>query len=223
MVSPAEFIPVAEEIGMIVPLGQWVLEEACRQLAEWRSKYPEFSQLTTSVNLSRKQLASPELVPSIARIIRDHSIPAKDLHLEITESAIMSDPEEAVRVLHEIRKMDIELHMDDFGTGYSSLSCLHRFPINGLKIDRAFVSNMVERPDYGLVIDAIISLSQKLRHRLVAEGVETLEQAGLLKNMGCKLAQGYYFAKPLAPAAVEEFVLKRPGNGCQSGDKSKAA
>jgi diguanylate cyclase (GGDEF)-like protein len=209
MISPAEFIPVAEEIGVIVPLGFWVLEEACRQLAEWRTAHPEFAKLRVSVNLSRKQLAVPELISSIARILETHKVAPQDLNLEITESAIMSDPEEAVRVLHEIRKLNIELHMDDFGTGYSSLSCLHRFPISGLKIDRAFVSNMVEREDYALVIDTIISLSQKLRHRLVAEGVETQDQATRLQTMGCKLAQGYYYSKPLAPAAAEAFVLQK--------------
>jgi diguanylate cyclase (GGDEF)-like protein len=209
MISPAEFVPVAEEIGVIVPLGYWVLEEACRQLSAWRKAHPQFAKLRVSVNLSRKQLAAPELVSSIARILKEHNVSPEDLNLEITESAIMSDPEEAVRVLHEIRKMNIELHMDDFGTGYSSLSCLHRFPISGLKIDRAFVSNMVEREDYALVIDTIISLSLKLRHRLVAEGVETAQQAALLQTMGCKLAQGYYYSKPLAPAAAETFVLQK--------------
>jgi diguanylate cyclase (GGDEF)-like protein len=222
MISPAEFVPVAEEIGMIVPLGYWVLEEACRQLTAWRKAHPAFADLRVSVNLSRKQLSAPELVSSIARILKEQEVRAEDLHLEITESAIMSDPEEAVRVLHEIRKMNIELHMDDFGTGYSSLSCLHKFPISGLKIDRAFVSNMVEREDYALVIDTIISLSQKLHHRLVAEGVETAEQAALLQTMGCKLAQGYFYSKPLAPAAAEAFVLQKK-SGTKSNPESAAA
>jgi len=128
-----------------------------------------------------------------------------------------------VRVLHQIRRMDIELHMDDFGTGYSSLSCLHRFPISGLKIDRSFVSNMVEREDYGLVIDAIISLSHKLGHRLVAEGVETAEQVVLLQTMGCQFAQGYYFSKPLAPAAAEAFVLEKKKTALPSQNQPIAA
>ena len=223
MVSPAEFIPLAEEIGMIVPLGYWVLEEACRQLAQWRKTHVEFADLSVSVNLSRKQLAAPELVSSIGRIIQQYSIPSKYLNLEITESAIMDDPEEAVRVLHDIRRMNIELHMDDFGTGYSSLSCLHRFPISGLKIDRAFVMNMVEREDYGLVIDTIVSLSQKLRHRLVAEGVETAQQVTLLQNMGCKLAQGYYYSKPLTAAAAETFVLEKKKQSSATNSRPAAA
>ena len=223
MISPMEFIPLAEEIGMIVPVGYWVLDEACRQLSQWRKAHPEFSDISISVNLSRKQLAAPELVGSIAQIMQKHSISAKDLNLEITESSIMNDPEEAVRVLHQIRRMDIELHMDDFGTGYSSLSCLHRFPISGLKIDRSFVSNMVEREDYGLVIDAIISLSHKLGHRLVAEGVETAEQVVLLQTMGCQFAQGYYFSKPLAPAAAEAFVLEKKKTALPSQNQPIAA
>jgi diguanylate cyclase (GGDEF)-like protein len=213
LVSPLEFIPLAEEIGMIIPVGYWVLGEACRQLAEWRKTHPEFADLSMSVNLSRKQLAAPELSACITRIMQEQGIRPSDVKLEITESALMDNPEDAVRVLHQIRKANIELHMDDFGTGYSSLSCIHRFPIGGLKIDRAFVSNMVERQDYALVIDAIISLTQKLKLRLVAEGVETAEQVVLLQAMGCTLAQGYYFAKPLAPTAVEEFVLAKVNQG----------
>ncbi len=208
LVSPVEFIPLAEEIGVIVPLGYWVLSEACRQLAEWRSRSPEFQDINMSVNLSRKQLAAPDLVNSIQRVIDESGIyPA--LKLEITESAIMNDPEASVRVMDQIRAMGIELHMDDFGTGYSSLSCLHRFPIGGLKIDRSFVSHMGDRQDYALVLEAIISLAQKLKLRIVAEGVETADQMAMLRSMGCDLAQGYFFAKPLEPARAEAFVTSK--------------
>jgi diguanylate cyclase len=206
-ISPVEFIPLAEEIGTIVPIGYWVLGEACRQLAEWRKQSPAFTDMSVSVNLSRKQLAAPDLVSVIVGLLKEHGLRPSDLKLEITESAIMNDPEGAIRVLHEIRKMDVELHMDDFGTGYSSLSCIHRFPIGGLKVDRSFVSNMIDRHDYALVIDAIISLTHKLNLRLVAEGVETEEQLVLLKSMNCKLAQGYFFARPLSPTAANEFLL----------------
>ena len=207
MVSPAEFIPLAEEIGMIVPLGDWVVSEACRQLAEWRTRRPEFADFTLSVNLSRKQLSAPDLVSSIDRYIKENGLRPSDLKLEITESAIMENPEEAIRILHEIRKIDVELHMDDFGTGYSSLSCLHRFPLNGLKIDRTFVSQMAERRDFAIVIDAVISLSHKLSLRLIAEGVETENQVLQLTKMGCKLAQGYFFSKPLPAAMAETFAI----------------
>jgi diguanylate cyclase len=206
MVSPTEFIPIAEEIGAIVPIGYWVLDEACRQLSEWRKQGTEFADISVSVNLSRKQLSQPDLVSFIESTLKKHSLSPADLKLEITESAIMKDPEDAVRVLHDIRRADVDLHMDDFGTGYSSLSCIHRFPIGGLKIDRSFVSNMLERHDYALVIDSIISLTHKLNLRLVAEGVETEEQLILLKSMNCKMVQGYYFAKPLTPAAASAFL-----------------
>ena len=209
MISPLEFIPLAEEIGMIIPVGYWVLNEACRQLIDWRRAHPQFAGISMAVNVSRKQLAAPELVRSITTIMHDHELAPSDLKLEITESAVMDDPEEAVRVLHQIRRTDIELHMDDFGTGYSSLSCLHRFPIGGLKIDRSFVNNMLDRQDYALVIDAVISLTEKLGLRLVAEGVETADQMNLLQSMGCKLAQGYHFSKPLNPEQARQFVLTR--------------
>ncbi len=205
MVSPADFIPLAEEIGVIVPLGYWVLSEACRQLAEWRTRFPEFQNLNMSVNLSRKQLVAPDLVNSIQRIIEASGV-HPSLKLEITESAIMNDSEASVRVMGQIRALGVELHMDDFGTGYSSLSCLHQFPIGGLKIDRSFVSHMGDRRDYVLVLEAIISLAQKLNLRIVAEGVETKDQMMMLRSMGCDLAQGYYFARPLDPASVEAMV-----------------
>ena len=211
MISPAEFIPLAEEIGAIVPLGRWVLDEACRQLAAWRAGPggAAFADVTISVNLSRKQLAAPDLVGTITRTMAGPGVGPRDIKLEVTESAIMDNPEDAVRVLHEIRRGQIELHMDDFGTGHSSLSCLHRFPIGGLKIDHSFVRNMGERHDYALVVDAVIGLTDKLGLRLVAEGVETVEQLNLLRDMGCKLAQGYYFARPLGADAAAAFVLAR--------------
>ena len=211
MVSPAEFIPLAEEIGAIVPIGQWVLNEACRQLTAWRAgpSGAAFADVTISVNLSRKQLAAPDLVGTIVRTMEAHHCRPRDIKLEVTESAIMENAEDAVRVLHEIRRGEIELHMDDFGTGYSSLSCLHRFPIGGLKIDHSFVRNMGDRPDYALVVDAVIGLTAKLGLRLVAEGVETVDQLNLLRQMGCKLAQGYHFAKPLPADAAAAFALAR--------------
>ena len=211
MISPADFIPLAEEIGAIVPLGQWVLDEACRQLSAWRAgpNGAAFADVTVSVNLSRKQLAAPDLVGAITRTMAGRGVFPRDIKLEVTESAIMENAEDAVRVLHEIRRGEIELHMDDFGTGYSSLSCLHRFPIGGLKIDHSFVRNMGDRPDYALVVDAVIGLTAKLGLRLVAEGVETVEQLNLLRQMGCQLAQGYYFAKPLGADAAAAFVLAR--------------
>ena len=158
------------------------------------------------MNLSRKQLAATDLVTSIQRHINDNGLHPADLKLEITESAIMDNPEEAIRVLHEIRQINVELHMDDFGTGYSSLSCLHRFPIGGLKIDRSFVSQMTQRKDFAIVIDTIVSLTQKLDLRLVAEGVEPRSRCRCWRKW-VPVAQGYYFAKPLAAGDAEKFAI----------------
>jgi diguanylate cyclase (GGDEF)-like protein len=207
MISPLEFIPLAEEIGVILPLGEWVLAEACRQLAAWR-RHPAFAAMDMSVNLSRKQLIDPNLVPRIREILGATGIEPGSLKLEITESAMMEDAERGVQVLKEIDTLGVRLDLDDFGTGYSSLSCLHRFPIHGLKIDRSFVSNLGERRDYAAVVHAIVSLTHKLDIALVAEGIETLEQAKLLRSMGCDFAQGYYFSRPLIAEAAEKFVLE---------------
>ena len=207
LIPPLEFIPLAEEIGVIVPLGHWILAEACRQLADWRNRRPEFASVGISVNLSRKQLAAPDLLQRIAQVLGETGIRPTDLKLEITESTIMEDGDRGVKVLQQLRKMGVLLHMDDFGTGYSSLSCLHRFPINGLKIDRCFVNNVSERRDYAAVVNAIVSLTRNLDIELVAEGVETHEQARMLQSMGCDLAQGYLFARPLDPTAAEAFLV----------------
>ena len=208
LISPLDFIPLAEEIGVIVPLGFWVLSEACRQLAEWRSRRPDFASVGMSVNLSRKQLGAAKLVETVGQVIRDTGLSPSDLKLEITESTIMEDAERGVHVLEQIRQQGIHLHMDDFGTGYSSLSCLHRFPINGLKIDRSFITSVSERRDYAAVVNAIVSLTHNLGIQLVAEGVETLDQAAMLQSMGCEFAQGYLFSRPLDAEKVESFVLK---------------
>ena len=207
-VSPVEFIPVAEELGLVVKLGAAVLEESCRQLVDWQSRHPEFKGLTMSVNLSRRQLVGRNLVQEIGAILSRTGASPRDLKLEITESAVMTDAEHAIHVLEQIRDLGIRLHMDDFGTGYSSLSCLHKFPLSGLKIDRAFVANSSERRDYAAVVNAIVTLAHNLQIELVAEGVEEAAQVALLQAMGCDQAQGFYFARPMLPAETEAYVLK---------------
>lgn len=207
IVMPLEFIPLAEEIGVITEIGNWTMREACRQLAQWRGSHPERMEgVTMSVNLSRRQLSSPALVDQIRQAYGDAGLPADRLILEITENAIMQDAEGAVEVLKQIRGLGVELHMDDFGTGYSSLSCLHRFPISGLKIDRSFVQNVGERRDYAAVVNAIIALAQNLGMALVAEGVETTGQLAMLQSLGSELAQGFLFAKPLEAGKALEFA-----------------
>jgi EAL domain-containing protein (putative c-di-GMP-specific phosphodiesterase class I) len=190
---------------VIIPLGYWVLHEACRQLADWRKRRPEFGDIAMSVNLSRKQLADPELVARIAKTIEDTGIRPEDLKLELTESAVMENPDEAVRVLGKIRDLGVELHIDDFGTGYSSLSCLHRFPISGLKIDRAFVEDVQVRKGAAALIKAIVNLAHELGIHVVAEGLELPAQVAFLQALDCDLGQGFRFSKPLAPEAAEQY------------------
>ncbi len=196
VVSPLDFIPLAEEIGMIVAIGEWVLREACLELARWR-RLPDLGDLCVSVNLSRKQLVCPDLVERIHDIIQQAGLPTSAIKLEITENAIMEDMDHGVTILNQIRDLGIDLHIDDFGTGYSSLSCLHRFPVVGIKIDRSFINNVTDNPDYAAVVKAIVTLAKNLRLGLIAEGVETADQMSMLRGMGCDLAQGYYFQRPL--------------------------
>ena len=207
-VSPADFIPIAEETGQILSVGNWVLEEGCRQLQLWRQGYPELD-LQLSVNLSRKQLCYPDLVERVQRLLVANAIPAGSLKLEITESTVMEHGTAAVGVLQALQALGVNLWMDDFGTGYSSLSCLHRFPLNGIKVDRAFIRNVSERRDYAAVVHAIVSLAGNLGMQVVAEGVETAEQVALLKSLDCHLGQGYFFSKPVDPKAAEALIQKQ--------------
>jgi diguanylate cyclase (GGDEF)-like protein len=209
LVQPMEFIPCCEDTGLIVPVGFWVMEQACRQLRDWQEKFPEVLGLGMGVNLSARQLAMPGLVSRIEQIVRDSGISRDSLALEITESIMIRDGEIAERVLTPIRDLGVQLHMDDFGTGYSSLSCLHRFPLNQLKIDRSFIQNLDDRRDYAAVVHAIITLARNLGIGLIAEGIETAEQLAMLQAMDCDEAQGFYFARPLEAVEAEEYLRKR--------------
>ena len=207
LVPPLDFITLAEEIGVIVSLGYWVLRTACQQLADWRKRCPEFRDITISVNLSRKQLSAPDLVKHIAATMQETGVRPSDLKLEITESAIMANPDEAIRVLTEIRKLGVELHMDDFGTGYSSLSYLNRFPISGLKIDRSFVEDVEMRRNAVPLVKAVVSLAHDLGIQVVAEGLEMPSQVAFLQALDCDLGQGFRFSRPLSAEAAESYVL----------------
>ncbi|HEX8521302.1 MAG TPA: EAL domain-containing protein [Tepidisphaeraceae bacterium] len=205
-IPPERFIPLAEETGAIMTIGVWILEAACEQLARWQKDNPALSSMSMSVNVSRRQLNSQTLVTDVQRILSDTGITPRNLKLEITESAIMDDPEAAVKVLKQIQQLGVQLHMDDFGSGFSSLSCLHSFPLDGLKIDREFVDGVPTRPNHAAVVRSVVSLAHNLRVPLVAEGIETQEQIAALEAMGCDQAQGYLFSKPMDAENATQFI-----------------
>ncbi|MEM7228738.1 MAG: EAL domain-containing protein [Planctomycetota bacterium] len=205
-VSPVDFIPIAEETGLIVPIGRWVLRESCRQLADWRRRLDLDDDFSVSVNISRNHMQAPDLVPQLRSLLEEYRLEGRHINVEITESVLMENPNSASRTLAEIRDMGIELHMDDFGTGYSSLSCLHHFPISKLKIDREFINNMGQDEEHAAIVHAIVALAHHLRLQVTAEGIETRNQLEQILGMGCEIGQGYYFAKPLTPADAESVL-----------------
>jgi EAL domain-containing protein (putative c-di-GMP-specific phosphodiesterase class I) len=196
IVSPATFVPVAEDTGLVVPLGRWVLREACRQTREWQLRFDR--PITVSVNLSVREFGQPDLVRAVASILEETQLPPNRLKLEITESAIIGQKHPAIETVEELRKLGVGIHLDDFGTGYSALSYLHRLPLDAVKVDRAFTSaiDAEERPLH--VVRAIISLSHAIGLEVVAEGVATIRQMQLLRSMGCDLAQGFLFSRPVS-------------------------
>jgi diguanylate cyclase (GGDEF)-like protein len=206
LVLPDEFIPLAEETGLIVPLGQWVLRETCRQAREWQEQYPTASSLATSVNLSVKQFREPNLVRNLKEILREHGSDPRCLQLEITESVVAYDVEYAVGVLRKLKGLGVRLAIDDFGTGYSSLVSLQRFPFDDLKIDRGFVAGLRENSQDEAIAGLVIDLAHALGMRAIAEGVETVEQLARLRGMGCDQGQGFYFWEPLTSEAVTALL-----------------
>jgi len=212
IVSPMEFIPAAEETGLILPLGRWILEESCRQLREWQNTHPSAAPLVVSVNLSCKQFLQSDLAEQIAQTLAAAGLAPRCLKLEITESYLMENSERAVRIMKRLCSLGVELSLDDFGTGYSSLSYLHRLPVDYLKIDRSFVSRMTESNENSEIVLTIIKLAQNLKMKVIAEGIETAGQFVRLKNLDCEYGQGYFFSKPLAAAAAGKFIERNAGN-----------
>jgi diguanylate cyclase (GGDEF)-like protein len=208
LVSPTEFIPVAEETGLIVPIGLWMLEEACRQMHEWHCQSPANRLLTISVNLSGKQLMQPDLIREIEQILRRTGIEPRCLKLEITESVVMENAEVVTVMLNQLRALNIRLSIDDFGTGYSSLSYLHRFPVDTLKIDRSFISRMGPDNENNEIVRTIAKLAQNLGMEIVAEGIETEEQLRQLSLLACEYGQGYLFSHPLSGEATGGFIQR---------------
>jgi diguanylate cyclase (GGDEF)-like protein len=206
LVSPAEFIPIAEETSLVVPLGSWVLEEACRQMQVWHTQHPTNRTLTVNVNLSAKQLIQSGLVQEIKSILKRTELPARSLKLEITESVVMENAELATTMLKQLSDLDVHLCIDDFGTGYSSLSYLHRFPVDTLKIDRSFVNRIEEKDENVEIVRTIATLARNLGMDVVAEGVETEAQLACLKSLHCEFAQGYFFSRALDADDASELL-----------------
>ncbi|MFH1134735.1 MAG: PAS domain S-box protein [Pseudomonadota bacterium] len=209
LIPPAQFIPLAEETGAILPIGEWVLTTACRQAKQWHEM--GFDELYVAVNLSARQFTQADLVERVKDVLGVTGLPAGSLKLEVTESCVMEDPEEAILKMNSLRETGIRFSIDDFGTGYSSLSYLKRLPIDTLKIDRSFVCDAVDSKDDQEIIKTIVSMARNLRIDTVAEGVETLEQQDFLCRNGCRMMQGYLFGRPMPVREFEKAILNLAG------------
>ena len=207
-ISPDEFIPVAEETGLILALGVRVLEIACEQTAAWRAAHPTLADLTVSVNVSARQLSDPDLLATVVAVLDRTGLPADALWLEITESMLMTDPDSASSVLNALHGYGVRLAIDDFGTGYSSLAYLRRFPVEMLKIDRSFTMAMNESADDEAIVTSVTALAHTLGMRVVAEGVERADQLDKLRQLGCDYAQGYFIGRPAAASTVRQTLLE---------------
>jgi len=213
LIAPGDFIPIAEESGMILSIGQWVLREACLQAKKWQVQYPE-NPLKMSVNLSARQFQGGDIVRDVRRVLEETGLPAESLELEITETAVMEDAEATIKTLEELKKLGVKLAIDDFGTGYSSLAYLERFPLDALKIDRSFVAQIGKVSkragtlpgDSSVIMQAVQTIGLGLGIEITAEGIETPEQLSELREMGCAIGQGFYFARPLDAHALGQLL-----------------
>jgi diguanylate cyclase (GGDEF)-like protein len=205
IVPPGDFIAIAEETRLIIPIGRWVIREACKQARIWQRAFPKL-ELNISVNIAPQQFTDPNLIDDIRDVLEKTKLPGQRLKVEITESAIMENPHEVAQRLNQIREMGVQLHVDDFGTGYSSLSHLHRFPIDALKVDRSFVISMGESDENMEIVRTIIALAHNLKLKTVAEGVETRGALEQLKKLGCDFAQGYFFSRPMEVSEATKFI-----------------
>jgi diguanylate cyclase (GGDEF)-like protein len=204
LLSPAQFVPIAEDCGLILPIGRWVLREACLQARAWRQA--GLPSITVAVNTSALEFRAKDFLENIRTTLEDTHLEPRYLELELTESALMRDAESTDSVLHAIADLGVKLAIDDFGTGYSSLSYLRQFPIDTLKIDQSFVNRMTSNPDDAAIVNAVISMGKSLKQRVIAEGVETPEQYALLLAQQCDEAQGYYFGRPVVAKALASLL-----------------
>lgn len=212
-ISPAVFIPIAEESGTIIPIGEWILESSCKQAAEWSHLVKPGAQFFVNINVSKRQLCHPNMLPSLERVIEKTGVDKRHIKIEITETTIVDNRADIVTILDQIRDLGISIAMDDFGTGHSSLSGLHQFPIDVLKIDKSFIDQMGDSVDLASVVFSIVSLAHNLGLEIVAEGVEEESQLAVLQMHGCQYAQGYLFAKPLsvdsATSMLKDKTIRR--------------
>jgi EAL domain-containing protein (putative c-di-GMP-specific phosphodiesterase class I) len=209
LLSPADFIALSEETGLIVPLGRWIVAEACRQLRQWQTG-AGLGPLVMSVNLSARQLQHPELVDDVARAIDDAPMDAGALRLEITETVVMQEAPSTLAKLQALKRLGVRLAIDDFGTGYSSLGYLKRFPVDTLKVDRSFVKGIGRDTEDTAIVRAVVTVAKSLGLAVTAEGIETDEQLRDLRELGCDRGQGYLFARPMPGDRIPELVGARP-------------
>ncbi len=220
LLLPGEFIHIAEETGLIVTIGRWVLRESCFQARSWQTEYPSDPPLTIAVNVSARQIHQPGLVEVVAEALRDSGLPPNSLILEITESLVMQNAELAIERLHELKALGVRLAIDDFGTGYSSLSYLRRFPVDILKIDKSFVDGVGEHGKERELAQSIIELGQTLNLEIVAEGVERADQLGWLKSRNCDLAQGFLFAQAISADSIRALLSETAGGAMPVEEQS---
>jgi diguanylate cyclase (GGDEF)-like protein/PAS domain S-box-containing protein len=213
LIPPSEFIPLAEETGLILHLDQWVLERACSQARLWQARYPGAPPPVISVNLSARQFRQPDLVAKITGVLHRYELEPARLQLELTEGVVMEDAPATIAALHALKELEVQLAIDDFGTGYSSLSYLRRFPVDTLKIDRSFVAGLGHSPADTAIVRTVVTLGHTLGLRLIAEGVETAAQAAQLRELGCELGQGYHFAEPLTGEEADLLLAGAPRTG----------
>ncbi len=209
LLQASDFVPLAEESGMIVPIGEWAIKAACTQLRDWQEHVPALAGVTMSVNFSGRQFRRPDVVETLRRIVRESGVDPRLVAVEVTESVIMDDVEASAAKLARLRDMGIQIHVDDFGTGYSSLSYLHRFPITAVKIDRSFVTGLPSHPESEEVIKAIVSIAESLDFDVIAEGVEGEAHVARLEELRCRYGQGYFLSRPMPAEEVEAWARGR--------------
>jgi EAL domain-containing protein (putative c-di-GMP-specific phosphodiesterase class I) len=218
LVMPDQFIPLAEETGLIVSLGEWILQRACADAANWPS------DIKVAVNLSPVQLAQPDLFQSVQRALTETALPPKRLELEITETALFKNDADSVKLIRKLKKLGISISLDDFGTGYSSLSYLTMLPFDKIKIDRSFTMNMAKRADCAAIVAAVVALGQSLNTQTVAEGVETEQQLAILRAAGVTMVQGYLFGIPCPVSAlVLDGFARKPDDVAKKDSLASAA